>query len=61
MLSWWRVNLLFKMNLKSKERVKFMRNGEAWLKKEAMRSMFKVRRGRSMLPRESPLAFEEKS
>lgn len=43
MLSGLRVNLLFRRNLKSKERVKFMRKGDAWLKKEVMRSMFKVR------------------
>lgn len=61
MLSWLRVNLLFRRNLKSKERVKFMRKGDAWLKKDVMRSMFRVRRGRSMCPRESPLALEEKS
>ena len=43
MLPGLRVNLLLRRNLKSKERVKFMRKGEAWLKKDVMRSMFKVR------------------
>lgn len=44
-VSW---NLLLRMNLKSRERVKFIRNGDAWLKKEVIRSRSRVRRGRSI-------------